>query len=103
VTAEIRFRSRLSLCGICGRQIGIRVGPSPNNSVFPCHCYATNVPYLYFIHLPHASLRIPRARNFDVQGLKLRLNIPFGATGNFDISWLRNIARSELICALKVP
>jgi hypothetical protein len=36
LTAEARVRSRVSPCGICGRQSGTGEDFSPSTSVFPC-------------------------------------------------------------------
>jgi hypothetical protein len=35
LTAESRARARVNPCGICGGQIGTRIGFSPSSSVFP--------------------------------------------------------------------
>jgi hypothetical protein len=41
LTAEARFRSRVSACGICGVQSGTGTGSSPSTSVFPCQFHST--------------------------------------------------------------
>jgi hypothetical protein len=45
-TAEARFRSRVSPCGICGGQSGTGAGISPSTSVFPCQFHSSGVPLL---------------------------------------------------------
>jgi hypothetical protein len=45
-TAEARFRSRVSPCGICGGQSGIGTGFSASTSVFPCQFHSTGAPLL---------------------------------------------------------
>jgi hypothetical protein len=44
LTAEARFRSRVSPCGICGRQSGTGTGFSPSTSIFPCQFLSTGAP-----------------------------------------------------------
>jgi len=115
----IRFRSQASLCGICVGQIGTGVGPSPNNSGSPViipptlHNYASFTKFRRYIILIDIAIKYntfllthyssPILHSFDIQGLTLTPNIPFGATGNCDILWLRIIALREWICSLKVP
>jgi hypothetical protein len=41
LTAEVRVRAGVSLCGICGGQSGIRKGFSPSSLIFPCQYYFT--------------------------------------------------------------
>jgi hypothetical protein len=45
-TAEARFRSRISPCGICGGQSGTGSGFSRSASVFPCQFHSTSTPLL---------------------------------------------------------
>ena len=45
LTSEARFRSRLSVCGICGEQNATGAGFSSSTLVFPCQDRATNAPY----------------------------------------------------------
>jgi hypothetical protein len=40
LTAEARFRSRVSPSGICGGQSGTGTGFPPITSVFPCQFYS---------------------------------------------------------------
>jgi hypothetical protein len=44
LTAEARFRSRVSPCGICGGQSGSGTGFSQSTSVFPCQFHSTGAP-----------------------------------------------------------
>jgi hypothetical protein len=44
LTAEARFRFRVSPCGICGGQRGTVTGFSPSTSVFPCQFDSTGAP-----------------------------------------------------------
>jgi hypothetical protein len=44
LTAETWVRSRGSLCGICGGQIGTGAGFSASTSVFPCQFHSTAAP-----------------------------------------------------------
>jgi hypothetical protein len=46
LTAEARFRSRVSPCGICGGQSGIGTGFSLSTSVFRCQFHSTDAPLL---------------------------------------------------------
>jgi hypothetical protein len=46
VTAEERFRSPVSLYGICGGQSGTGTGFSPTTLVFPCQFLSTGAPLL---------------------------------------------------------
>jgi hypothetical protein len=43
-TAEARFRSRVSICGVCGGQSGTGTGFSPSTPVFPCQFHSTGAP-----------------------------------------------------------
>jgi hypothetical protein len=44
LTAEARFRSRVSPCRVCGGQSGTGIGFSPNTSVFLCQFNSTGAP-----------------------------------------------------------
>jgi hypothetical protein len=44
LTAEVRVRSRVSPCGIYGRQIGTGTGFSSSASVFSCKFYSPGAP-----------------------------------------------------------
>ena len=44
LTAEVRGRSRVSPCGICGGQSGTGMVFPPNTSVFPCRFHSTGAP-----------------------------------------------------------
>jgi hypothetical protein len=46
LTAEVRFRSRVSPCGICGGQSGTGTGFSSSTLVFPCQFYSVGAPLL---------------------------------------------------------
>jgi hypothetical protein len=46
LTAEARFRSRVSPCGICGGQSVTGTGFSPSTSVFPCQFHFTGAQLL---------------------------------------------------------
>jgi hypothetical protein len=46
VTAEARFRSRVSTCGICGGQSGTGTGLFPSTSVSPCQFHFIGAPLL---------------------------------------------------------
>jgi hypothetical protein len=46
VTAEARFRSRVSPCEICGGQSGTGIGFPPSTSVFPCKFHSIGAPLL---------------------------------------------------------
>ena len=48
-----RVRSRVSLCGICGGQIGTWKGLSPSTSVFPCQFHSTCDPLHGKMKKPH--------------------------------------------------
>jgi hypothetical protein len=41
LSAEIRVRSRVGPCGICGGQSGIGTDFSPSTAVFPCQFHST--------------------------------------------------------------
>jgi hypothetical protein len=43
---SLRFRSRVSPCGICGGQSGTGTGFSPSTSAFPCQFHFTGAPLL---------------------------------------------------------
>jgi hypothetical protein len=45
-TAEARFRSPVSPCGICGEQSGSGTGFSLSTSVFPSQLHSTGAPLL---------------------------------------------------------
>jgi hypothetical protein len=46
IPLDARVRSRLSPCGICGRQSGSGTGFSSSTSVFPCQFHSTGAPLL---------------------------------------------------------
>ena len=46
LTAEIRFRSRVSVCGICGGQSGTVTGSFQSTSVFSSIFHSTGAPLL---------------------------------------------------------
>jgi len=62
LTAETRFRSRVSPCDICGQQNGNKVGFSPNNTVFSCKDRAINATHTLLLpkdqgaNLPKSNL-----------------------------------------------
>jgi hypothetical protein len=41
LSADARFRSPVSTCGICGGQIGTGIGFSPSTLAFPCQFHST--------------------------------------------------------------
>ena len=45
--AEVRVRSQVSPCEICGGQYGTRTSFSPSTSVFPYQHHSTDAPYSY--------------------------------------------------------
>jgi hypothetical protein len=52
-TAEARFRSRVSPCGICGGQSGTATVFSPSTLVFPCQFHLEEDKNNSNLHLKH--------------------------------------------------
>jgi len=48
LTAEARFRSQVSACGICGGPSDTGTGVSLSISVFPCQYHSPNAQYSFF-------------------------------------------------------
>lgn len=70
LTAEARFRSRVSPCDICGRQNGNEVGFSPNTCVFPCQNRAINATHTLLLSKDQgATLPQSNALSKNVQHL----------------------------------